>query len=372
MTADRVIVVVDAPTRCPRNREPFFLQWHVTKRCNLSCKHCYGDYGAGGDEPDTEECISIIDRYARFLKKEGLRGRIHFTGGEPFLRKDLLSLIKAARKQRLGVKVLSNGTLITSEIASALARMRVQAVQVSIDGIEATHDRLRGREGAWRDAMRGLARLRDAGVSTTASMTVSKLNLDEVGTVLDSCHHERIDRVGFSRLVPWGRGKDLADELLDREGTQELFTDLLRQRCELEGEMDIPPRDPLWQLVRGVPVGACYLARARRTTGGCSIGTGGLALLADGTLLACRRLPIPIGNVHEDELGDIWHNAPLLEELRDRDHLKGRCGPCRYRYHCGGCRAIAYGATGDHLSEDPQCWYEIGGLGTRIRSFFKG
>jgi radical SAM protein with 4Fe4S-binding SPASM domain len=71
-------------------------------------------------------------------------------------------------------------------------------------------------------------------------------------------------------------------------------------------------------------------------------------------------------------LGDVWHDAPLLEELRDRDRLRGRCGPCLYRFHCGGCRAIAYGATGDHLSEDPQCWYESEGLRARIRSFFKG
>jgi radical SAM protein with 4Fe4S-binding SPASM domain len=90
--------------------------------------------------------------------------------------------------------------------------------------------------------------------------------------------------------------------------------------------------------------------------GGCSIGYGGLAVDSDGTAYPCRRLPIAIGNLLTDSFETIW-NHPLMEQLRDRDQLKGQCGGCRWRWRCAGCRAIAHGISGDPLTQDPQCPY---------------
>jgi radical SAM protein with 4Fe4S-binding SPASM domain len=68
-------------------------------------------------------------------------------------------------------------------------------------------------------------------------------------------------------------------------------------------------------------------------------------------------LPISIGNIFEDKLEEIWNNSTLLNKLRNRDLLDGKCGTCGLRYFCGGCRAVAYAVSKNYLSEDPQCWY---------------
>ncbi len=95
-----------------------------------------------------------------------------------------------------------------------------------------------------------------------------------------------------------------------------------------------------------------------RIRGGC---TGGITLLcvgADGTVTPCSRLQIPIGNIRESSLEDLWYNSDVLATLRDRDNLKGKCGACKYLNWCGGCRAMVWAQLGDHLAEDPTCWLE--------------
>jgi radical SAM protein with 4Fe4S-binding SPASM domain len=95
--------------------------------------------------------------------------------------------------------------------------------------------------------------------------------------------------------------------------------------------------------------------------GGCAAGVSGLTILADGTIVPCRRLPLPLGNVRQDSLREIWAGSPLLEQLRDREQYGGKCGSCPRWANCRGCRAIAYSyaqvrGREDMLADDPQCW----------------
>lgn len=359
-------------SRCNKLREPFFLQWHITDKCNLTCKHCYGEYGIENDKTlSTQECFQVIDQYSLFLKKINSPGRIHFTGGEPFLRPDFFNLVKYARKKRLHVRVLSNGTVITEKIAQKLKNFRVQAVQVSIDGTKEIHDSFRCKKGSFEKTWEGIAHLNKAGVSTTVSTTVSKINIDTVPEIIDLCLKHNVDRVGFSRLVPYGRGKDIENEMLSIEETKKLFSYLHKQRKKLKGKLDIPPRDPVWWLMLKPPQILCSGAKNQQIVGGCSIGTGGLALLSDGDILACRRLPVSLGNIRETSFTEIWKNSPILEELRDRNKLNGNCGRCGSRFFCGGCRAIAYGITNNYLDEDPQCWNACNSEKSFLSSFYE-
>jgi AdoMet-dependent heme synthase len=87
----------------------------------------------------------------------------------------------------------------------------------------------------------------------------------------------------------------------------------------------------------------------------------GLTFLAEGTIVPCRRMPIPIGNLRTDSLREVWALSPVLEALRDRKQYKGKCGSCEQWDSCRGCRAIAYAyarsqGKDDFLGEDPQCF----------------
>ena len=97
--------------------------------------------------------------------------------------------------------------------------------------------------------------------------------------------------------------------------------------------------------------------------GGCSAGVAGLTILADGVVVPCRRLAIPLGQVGQESLRKIWATSPVLEALRDKSRYWGKCGACPRWAHCRGCRAIAYEyarAQGkpDFLAPDPQCFID--------------
>src|SRR4030042_5989863 len=119
---------------------PFFLQWHLTERCNLRCRHCYQQSPV--EEMLYEEIGRAIDKFAGVIRywaahyQVEVSPSIHFTGGEPFLRDDLFDLLRHARRTDFQVSVLSNGTLITRDIARQVCEAEVHDIQVSLDGME--------------------------------------------------------------------------------------------------------------------------------------------------------------------------------------------------------------------------------------------
>jgi MoaA/NifB/PqqE/SkfB family radical SAM enzyme len=127
--------------------------WNMTRRCNLKCIHCYSssdniDYP---DELTTQEGKELIADLAKFGSPV-----ILFSGGEPFLRQDLLELAQHAVDKGMRAVISTNGTLITKELAAKLQKIGLSYVGVSLDGLEKTHDRFRGHKGAFDEAMRGI------------------------------------------------------------------------------------------------------------------------------------------------------------------------------------------------------------------------
>ena len=270
---------------------------------------------------------------------------MQFCGGEPLLARSLLPLAQRARQVHLPTRVLSNGIPVTDALAGDLRRSGVGIVQVSLDGGREIHDAIRG-EGAFDRAAAGARLLVGAELELTIAATLSRLNLDQIDAVLTTAVDLGAERVAFSRLVPSGAGAELLPELLSAAqwlDAQVTMIELARRRG-----IALMPRDPTFNLLLGFQPGP------PGRLGGCAAGANGLSVEPDGTVYPCRRLPIAIGNVFEDDLEEIWR-APLLEQLRDRDELGGACGRCRLRWACGGCRAVAYGVTGDPMAEDPQC-----------------
>lgn len=121
------------------------------------------------------------------------------------------------------------------------------------------------------------------------------------------------------------------------------------------------------EIVTGDPVASQFRNESVMTDcgnvamGGCAAGISGLTIMPDGTLLPCRRLPVPIGNVRKDSIREIWATSDVLNDLRDRSKYKGKCGRCDKWANCRGCRAIAYAYTeskgsADLMAPDPQCF----------------
>jgi radical SAM protein with 4Fe4S-binding SPASM domain len=278
------------------------------------------------------------------------------TGGEPFLRKDLSKILQEINRRHFGVSILTNGTLIEKEKARMLADLPVKGVQVSLEGPEAIHEAVRGK-GSFCSAVKGIEHLRDAGIKITINVTLSDMNADYFKDMVLMASNLGVSRLGFSRLVPSGRGLTLLTRMLTKERLKEVYEAIFSLSAP---GLEIVTGDPIAsQLSEEMPENSDDVF----PDGGCAAGVSGLTLLPDGTITPCRRMGVPIGNILRDSLREIWATSDVLNALRDKKAYKGRCGICRRWSMCRGCRAIAYAYSlsqgrNDFLEEDPQCFIE--------------
>ncbi|MGH9658399.1 MAG: SPASM domain-containing protein, partial [Bryobacteraceae bacterium] len=94
--------------------------------------------------------------------------------------------------------------------------------------------------------------------------------------------------------------------------------------------------------------------------GGCPAGTHYMGIRPNGDVTPCPYLPVFAGSLRTASLTELWSSSALFTDIRRRASLGGRCGECEMNGHCGGCRARAYGMTGDLMAEDPLCTHTPG------------
>jgi radical SAM protein with 4Fe4S-binding SPASM domain len=181
------------------------------------------------------------------------------------------------------------------------------------------------------------------------------MNYQELEPLLGLAEELGASSVGFSRLVPCGRGKGLLGQAL----TPEHLSQLSRQVEERSGGggVALVSRDPLIGVVNA---GGAEIMESDFPVSGCSAGIFGVTVTADGTIMPCRRMDLAIGNIRTDDFRALWVESPILVALRDRRAYTGNCKTCRYWAVCRGCRAIALAASRagggeDYLAADPQC-----------------
>jgi radical SAM protein with 4Fe4S-binding SPASM domain len=322
----------------------FYFQWHVIETCNLRCAHCYQESFAFKDLPD-DQIMKIAHIMEVTLEKWKRSGRVSLTGGEPFLRKDLLlKLLDFFEKSDhfYWVGILTNGTLIDEPTSDALRSfVKLKEIQVSIDGAEArTHDAVRGR-GSFEKAVKAVQLLKQKGFTVSIMFTLHKQNQAEAVRMIGMAEKLDVDFLTIERVVP-NKKKDI----LEQDQLKAVYESVYKKKLEVEKRSGLKVRvsRPLWCLVD------------ENAGGFCPAGFTSLAILHDGTLLPCRRLEIPIGNILEDGIFKPWYTSEVLWKLRNKNLLGGKCSGCRFLGNCGGCRAVAYKLTGDSMSADPQCW----------------
>ena len=339
----------------------FFFQWHLTERCNLHCLHCYQEKGLFEELtfPEIKETLGEISLMLEdWAKTYGLtfQTSINVTGGEPFLRPDLFLILEEMIQQGYDLYLLSNGTLLDRDKARRLSRLPVRGVQISLEGLEKTHEALRGK-GSFAGALKGIGYLVEAGIPVTINTTLSEINREQFLEMIPLAQALGVQRLGFSRLIPAGQGALLSSHLLKSDQVRELYQEI--HSLSPQG-LELVSGDPLYRQLESGPAPEDLGSIPR---GGCAAGVSGLTLMADGTVTPCRRLPIPLGNVRRDSLRELWSGSPVLEKLRDKNSYPGKCGRCRRWAVCRGCRAMAYAFSRDRdrtdlVGEDPQCFLE--------------
>jgi radical SAM protein with 4Fe4S-binding SPASM domain len=344
------------PLLAPRPEDaiyrPVYAVWEITLACDLACRHCGSRAGrARPDELTTDECLDLVDQLADLGCKE-----VILIGGEAYLRDDCWDIVRRIRARGMQPLITTGGRGLGKERAEAAREAGIASVSVSIDGNEATHDRLRGVNGSYRAALDALRHLREAGVRVSANTQINRLSAPELPDILETIIAHGVHSWQIQITVPMGRAADEPDVILQPYDLLELFPVLgrLQDRCREARVMLWPGNNigyfgPFETKLRGT--------MPRGHMASCGAGRSGLGIESDGTIKGCPSLSTESwagGNIREHRLLDIWERSAPLRYTRDRTalDLTGFCRTCYYAEECrGGCTWTAetlFGVPGDN------------------------
>ncbi len=371
------------------NLRPFIVIWELTRACDLACRHCRAEAipSRHPAELSTDEGFALMDQIASFGKPSPL---FVMTGGDPFKRPDLFELVRYGTDIGLHVSVSPSGTpSLTEANLLGLRDAGAVALSLSIDGsIERIHDGFRGVDGVFDWTVAAWETARRLGFRVQINTTVTPHNLYDLPHVARLVLDRGAMTWSVFFLVPTGRGREIpqltaqqfedvlnflydVDKVVSVKATEgHHFRRVVVQRRVLE-ERGLAPEEVLglgetYRRLRGEAGRAMPEADldrpgdVRRPPLDVSSARGFVFVSHVGAVHPSGFLPLPVGNVRERPLPEIYRDSPLFRTLRDPDRLQGRCGACEFRAVCGGSRSRAYGATGNPLHEEPWCVYEPG------------
>jgi radical SAM protein with 4Fe4S-binding SPASM domain len=331
------------------------LQWHITDRCNLRCKHCY-QKTYSGSEPSYSELLYVVNQFKDLLKikrkKDNIpiRGQITVTGGEPFVRSDFLDLLKvfSENQKYFTFAILTNGIYIDSDMALHLKHLNPKFVQVSLEGTKETHDDIRG-EGSYNRTISALKYLVEEKIRTMISFTAHKGNYREFPDVARLGCKIGVSKVWADRLIPCGSGLGLKDQSLSSKETKEFFEIMHKVKGEIQNKWFNKTHITMKRALQFLKDGGRPYS--------CSAGDTLITIMPNGDLYPCRRMPIRVGNVQEGPLHKLYYETELFRALRDRDRISKGCENCFYSRLCrGGLKCLSYAVSNDQFTAEPGCW----------------
>jgi len=366
-----------APTPLGPARQPPgpVVIWNLIRRCNLQCKHCYSisaDHDFPG-ELSTEEVFGVMDDLKAFHVPV-----LILSGGEPLLRPDIYDISRRAKAMGFYVGLSTNGTLINETNIDAITDVNYDYVGVSLDGIGATHDAFRRKEGAFDASLAGVRLCQQRGLKAGLRFTMTLDNAHELPDLLKLVEDEGVEKFYLSHLNYAGRGNKNRGDDAQHETTRramallfETCLEHLRAGRETEfvtGNNDADGVYLLHWVRERFPEREEHLRAKLVQWGGNSSGINianidNVGEVHPDTFWWHYKL----GNVRQRPFSEIWPDTsdPIMAGLKRRPRpLEGRCGACAHVDVCGGnTRVRAMQLTGNPWAEDPACYLDDAEIG---------
>lgn len=207
--------------------------WEITLKCNLACSHCGSRAGdARTEELSTEEALDLVRQMAEVGIKE-----VTLIGGEAFLRPDWLEIAAAINQAGMRCTMTTGGYGITLATAHKMKAAGIATVSVSIDGLDSTHDTIRGRTGAWRYAFKTMVHLQEVGIPFGCNTQINRLSAPELPSIYEHIRDAGAVAWQLQLTVPMGHAADNSEILLQPYELLALYPMLARiaSRAKREG-----------------------------------------------------------------------------------------------------------------------------------------
>jgi radical SAM protein with 4Fe4S-binding SPASM domain len=321
----------------------------LTRKCNLACQHCYIE--GVGPARDKDFDLAAIRRLIERALPYGLK-KVKVSGGEPFVRRDVLEILRFLDQHGLEIVLETNGTLLAEDTIEQLAALQSFSIFISLDHLqEKQHDEFRGAPGSFRRTTNVLRLIGASPIRSVVTTTANRHNYKEIVAIAElvlkwgiSAHRTLLN------IHPLGNARHHLENAITMDEAEMLIGMLLRSEAFQAGRayMTLPPALMPPHLLRDLHT--------------CGWGESVLGILSNGDVSMCSASyedPGMIGgNAFEGDLIDIWANGDFFKDLREvgGGKVKGVCGNCVFYAACRGvCRMSSYSHYGEIDAPYPLC-----------------
>ncbi len=320
---------------------PTFVIWDCTRQCNLKCEHCGASKEKYTLELSKKEILKVINDLAKVKTR-----MFAVTGGEPFLRQDLLEILEYANKKGLKTGIASNGFLINKNLATKIKASKIYSMQISLDGLNDTHNKIRNNHKSFTNTIQAIKNLQEINLPVLqVATTITKSNLNELNTLFTFLKELNIKMWRISIVMPIGRALN-KNLLLDRNEMNYLLTFVKKNNHK---GIKIHIAENLTFLDK-------YEEKVRQEPLLCPVGITACCIGVTGNIRGCPEQPDSSkyieGNIKKESILEIWQNGFKRYRLKSILSADKRCSQCKNKNKClGGCWVMREG--------DNQCIYDL-------------
>lgn len=345
--------------RCREAHEKYGIStviWNTTRQCGLKCTHCYI-----GDDQDLsgELSFSEVTSFLSQLRDMGVP-LLFLTGGEPFLRKDIFEILRLCKDYQITTVLSSNGLLLDDEKIDALLRLNVHYIALSLYGPPSQHDAIVGLPQSHDKIIENAQKCIKKGIKVAFKTVVSSYTYENIPYILEKGLSVGAKAFYLCDLIETGRAEGAKFWRISNEQWVRL-AEYLFNKVIVKGEAEIdigacPSLAPLAiEYFRDREYDTEHAFKRLTSMSACPVGQGPISISANGDILPCNFMQaFKLGNIRQDSLAEVA-SSKLLQTIANKTELKGKCGVCRYKTLCCGCRAKAYLNNKDINDQDPTC-----------------
>lgn len=327
---------------------------HLNYNCNLHCEHCRVpliDKKKGKMPFDLAK--NIIDQLAELKVSD-----VTFTGGEPSLYGNIIELVKYCVIKGISIRLQTNFANIDSIFLDNYCNSGGHSISVSLDGLEKTHDAIRGKKGLFEKIISLVSKYNQV-ITFQVDFVLSKINYLEIYALIDLLIRIGVKIFSFRTMVPSTNISVLSSHSFSKHELYNVYNEIY-ERTKFTTAIKVISPDPLFNLIK--IVNSNIINNSKNIfIGGCSIGLGVLSIQPNADVLLCSFINEPIGNLRSETLKAVIKRVNKLEIVKKFVFREGIqiCSDCNYRFLCGGCRARALEMLGDFNGTDPLCFKDF-------------